>query len=388
MSFEQGQELSIIVQDPLYFSTRQYSERLTSQIEDYGHELRSIGGYISCNISINDSQNKINYWLKNGLGRHIEVYNPSLVKIGEYFVNSMSARLGPFQFDVGPLLDIGNRVSVTYSTIDTSVEPPLLGARVTTSVANNTASQARYGIVHKIYSINGATDTDAEQLRDSFVDDPTRAFPATSRKSNLSGNAGPSITLNCLGYWSWLKVYYYSNSATGDVNLSTKIQDVLGANPNGIFSTDYSKITSNTTQVSDYGSGERESEAILKDLCSRGDSSNNPYTIGFYNDRVLHYQPAPTSVEYQQRITGNRGITDAGDGIIKPWDVTPAKYLFYPDFLIGRNSPITTESLGTDPRVGFIETVSFRAPYDVSVNGIKLSNLDQVLAKRGIGGLE
>jgi len=56
--------------------------------------------------------------------------------------------------------------------------------------------------------------------------------------------------------------------------------------------------------------------------------------------------------------------------------------------LIGRNPPITTESLGTDPRVGFIETVSFRAPYDVSVNGIKLSNLDQVLAKRGIGGLE
>jgi hypothetical protein len=92
-------------------------------------------------------------------------------------------------------------------------------------------------------------------------------------------------------------------------------------------------------------------------------------------------------IEYQQRITGNRGITNIVDSIIKPWDVLPAEYLFYPDFLVGRHPPITTETLGTDPRAGFIETVSFRAPYDLSVNGIKLSNVDQVLAKRGIGGM-
>lgn len=386
-TFHRSRELSIIVSDPLYYSSRSYSERLTNQIDDFSHELRAIGGYWAATITINDSQRKIEDWIEYGLGRHIEVYNPALDKIGEYFVDSMSAALGPFQYEIGPLLDIGNRISVTYSEVDSVTEPPTVGIRVTTAVANNAISQARYGIIHKIYSINEAIATDATQLRDMLVDDPTRAFPATSRSSNLSGQSGPSVTLNCLGYWHWLKTYYYENSATGDVDLSTKIQDVLGDDPNGIFSTDYEQITTNTTQVPDYGSGERDGEAILKDLNSRGDAGNNPYTIGFYNNRVLVYRAVPTAVEYQQRITGNRGIADIGDEKIEPWDVTPAEYLFYPDFLVGRHPPITTESLGTDPRVGFIETVSFRSPYDLSVNGIKLSNVDQVLARRGMGGM-
>ena len=116
--------LTILAQDPLFYSTRTYSERITPQVSGYSHEIRSIGGYFSARITINASKKKIEDWIDYGLGRHIVVYSPSLVVIFEGFVNSIQANLGPLQFTVGPLLDIKNRVAVTYSTVDTSVSPP------------------------------------------------------------------------------------------------------------------------------------------------------------------------------------------------------------------------------------------------------------------------
>lgn len=353
----------------------------------YSHEVRSIGGYFSARITISASKKKVEDWIDYGLGRHIVVYSPSLVVIWEGFVNSIKASLGPLEFTIGPLLDIKNRVAVTYSTVDTSVTPPAIGARVTTSTANNTTSQARYGIIGANHSTDGDTATGAAQLRDMLVNDPNRAYPPTSRDSNLSGG-GASVELECAGYWHWLNVYNYANTAgAGDVNLSTKIQSVLAANPNGLFSTDYSMITTNTTQRPAYEDGNRTAEAILKDLNSKGDSSFNSYTMGFYAGRRFYYQPAPAEIAYQQRITGNRGIVNKLDLVTRPWDVLGARWIFYPDFLIGRFPPITGANLGTDPRAGFIETVGFRAPYEVSVNGVKLNTLDQVLARRGLGSI-
>jgi hypothetical protein len=69
-----------------------------------------------------------------------------------------------------------------------------------------------------------------------------------------------------------------------------------------------------------------------------------------------------------------------------PWNVLPARWIFRPDFLVGRFLPISAASLGSDPRAAFIEVVQFDAPYSLSINGRKLSQLDQVLARRGLGG--
>lgn len=386
MSHFQTLGLSLIVSDPLLKTDRStLSQNLTSKITSYSQELRLIGGFYSASIKMNLREEEINDWIQNGIGRHIEVNNPAGVIIWEGFVNSLDVKTGEDTFPVGPLTDIGNRVSVTYSTIDTSTNPPTLGSRVTTAVANNTASQAKYGIWHKILSINGAVAADATQLRDMVVNDPIRAYPATSDDLSFSGSGTFTVTINMLGYWHWLLAYYYENSATGDIDLSQKITDTITASPNAVFSSDYTKITANTTQVGDYASGEQTGMTILKDLVNRGDSSYNPYSIGVYAGRRFVYAAIPTELKYQRRR--GKSVTDILDGEIKAWDIQPAQWLFRPDFLVGRNPPITAATLGQDPRANLIETVKFSTPYKLSINGRKLSQIDQVLAQRGIGGM-
>jgi hypothetical protein len=378
--------LSITASDPLVKTDRSALSRdlSASKITSYSHELRRVGGYYAATIALADLEEGLNDWIQNGIGRHIEVYNPVLEVVFEGFTDKISLRMGEDTFNIGPLVDIGNRLAVTYSTVDTATNPPTIGARETTATTDNSSSTGKYGIWEKIHSVNGATSTDATQLRDMLVNDPTRAFPATSGDLALGRAGSFNMTLSILGYWHWLKAYYYSNSATGDINLSQKIQDVLAADTNSIFSTDYSKITTNTTQVGDYASGKQTAETILKDLNGRGDSSDNPYSIGFYANRRLVYAAIPTDIKYSKRR--NKPIKDKLQGLVRPWDVNPAEWIFRPDFLVGRHPPITAATLGTDPRAGLIETVKYSSPYGLTVNGRKLSQIDQVLAKRGIGG--
>jgi hypothetical protein len=385
-SFFQSRQLSLIAADPLYLSTRTFSRRLTANVSQYRHEIRAIGGYYSANISIADNPRRLEEWASYGLGRHITTYNPSLVKIWEGFINQINITEGSESFTIGPLIDIGNRQVVTYSPVNAGIEPPAVGARVTAATGNNTDSQALYGIWQKVTGANQVTSTEAGQLRDKLLADPTIVYPDTSLDSSFQSNNELSVELLCLGYWHFLTGYYYANTGvTGYESISTKIQNVLAANPNSIFSADYSMIATNATLVKKYEDGTRTAETILREVNSLGDSSFNAYTMGFYNDRQFVYQPMPTEVTYQRRATGNRGITNQVNREIMPWDIVPARWIFRPDFMVGRHPPITAATLGIDPRAAFIETVQFDAPYGLSVNGHKLSQIDQVFARKGLG---
>lgn len=387
-SFHQSQGLSLIISDPLFYTNRSFSQRLTNQVERYSHEIRAVGGFWSSALTINDRQSHIEDWIQYGLGRHLELYNPALVVAWEGFVNKITATLGPFQYEIGPLLDIGNRVSVTYSTIDPSTSPPTMGVRETTSVEDNTDSQGRYGIVEKFYSLNGATSTEAEQIRDAYLNDPKYAYPFTSRQSSLGGGSGPSVAIECLGYWHWLRAFYPVLAGPGYVAANVKIQNVLGDNPNiGMFSSDTSMIAANATLVRAQETGERTAEDIIKGVVSMGDSSLNLYSAGFYAGRRFVYQPVNRAVEYQQRIASNRGLVNEVNREIKPWDAQAGKYILFPDFLVGRFPPTTSVTLGSDPRVGFVEVARFTAPWGLSLDGKKMSQLDQRLARKSMGSL-
>lgn len=385
-SYYSSKRLTIVSEDPLFLTSRSLRQTLTGQIERYSHEIRAIGGYYSASIQIKDRPGKIEDWIDYGLGRHILVFNPALEIIWEGFVNKLTATLGPFQFETGPLLDIGNRIAVIYTQENTTVDPPVTGVQVTTATTNNTDSQARYGIIQKFYSINGSSSTVALQLRDTYANDSKRAYPATSRQTNVSGTNDPTVTIDCLGYWHYLRAFYPTNAATGYVNLSASLQTILAANPNTMYSTDYSQITTNTTQVRASLDGKRTAEDIIKDYVTKGDSSNNAYNCGFYGGRTLYYAPIPTSIEYQQRISSTLGVVNSVNRVVQPWDVQAGRFILFPDFLVGRFPPTTSIGIGTDPRVGFIQVAKFTAPYSASLDGKPYSQLDQILARKGISG--
>lgn len=383
MSAFQSRDLTIHYSDPLWFSDRK--EGTAIDFSSYSHELRAIGGFYKAKLTLDENQFQIDEWIERGIGRHIDIYNPELEIIFEGFVNKLSVTIGTLQYSIGPLISIANRIKARYTPVDTTVDPPVRGAQTETATSSNTDSQALYGIIDGVLNVNDANQTEAEQVRDTILNDVSRAFPATSRKSSLSGGQS-SLTLDILGYWHWLGTYIYNNSATGQVNLSDKIIAILAAEPNGIFSTNTNEITSNTTQVQDGEDKDKEAITLLKQLNSLGDASFNRYNMGFYQDRKFRYEVAPSEVEYHQRITGNEGITTPIGSKVEPWNVKPAKWLFYPDFLVGRHPPITASTLRSDPRAGFIESVKFSLPDTLDINGDKLDESDVLLERIGLKG--
>jgi len=384
MSILGNGKLAINTFTPLALGSKKFLSSYRRQVSDYSHTISALGGYDNASFAIFASPQEILAWL-GALGRHIEVKSEKLTIVWEGYINQITVTLGPFEYTLGPLRDIGNRVRVLYSTVDTSTDPPTTGVRVSTASTNDTDSQNKYGILERVQSLGGATSDIALQVRGKVLEE--YKTPSTSRQSNLSGDNQPSVTVECLGYWHWLNNYYYNNTSTGTQSINAKIQAVLGAEPNGtIFSSDYTKIDDPTAE--DVGTQEnknRTAATVIKQLVSLGDASANRYTAGFYAGQRFVYTNAPTTYAYKQKIFRNPDLLRRVQRQIDPYEVTPAEWIFYPDLLIGQRPPVNLSLLQSDIRAGFIENVEYTAPNDLSVNGVKVNTLNQFLARVGLG---
>lgn len=383
-SFEQSQELSILVFEPLVSGTALVTDQLGNQLNSYSHTITALGGYESLSITINDRQLNVEDWLGNGIGRHIEAYNPSLVKIWEGFVNTITINLGGLSVVRGPLMEVSNNVAITYSTIDTSITPPAIGARVTSTFNTDSDSQSKYGELTAILSTGGIDGSEVSAIRDTFLNENKE--PQTSQQITVGGGGEISMTLDCLGYYHFFKRYVYNQTAsTGTANLSVILSAIIAADPNSIFSTSTTNITTNTLAVKQYTNDNTSAWKLIQGLIARGDTSDNRYIFQILNDRIPTYAAIPTSVEYQQRLSdpAQRVETTAGTEV-KPWDIQAAKWLFVPDFLIGKTQPA---DLRLDARMIFIESVTYTMPWGLSIQGGNTDKLGQKLAKLGLGGI-
>lgn len=377
-------------------------DRLGEKYSAYSHVTQADGGWWSAGLSLNGNLVDMEDWFERGLGRHIEVYNPALVQIWGGFVNKVTLSAGPLTATRGPLLDIANRVSVAYTPItDATTNPITTGDAAVTTIAENTASQTRYGIVEKVLDagqllhwidtgppiVNHFLD---EQYRDTYLAE--NAWPKTSEDLGIGSTSEPRVELELLGYIHWLQAYIVDMVNIGDYDAiyisyadpidTGKLQLVLGADPNGLFSTDYTQMDFNGILTSSYEDGTRDAWTIIKELVSMGDANNNRMLFGVYGGQQVYYKAAPTTTIYQHRMTGRDMVVEPfGGGMeIRPWDVQAGEWLFLPDFLAGRSQPSDKRR---DPRYLFIESVTFTAPYSVQIRGGALDTLAQLTAKGG-----
>lgn len=354
---------------------------LTDLVISYSHETTTTEGYKRASFTLSGDQIDVEDWFENGLFRDVVAYNDANGVIYNGFVNKVTIVVGGRSLTRGPMIDIVNRLSVSYTPLDTTTNPPVRGNKTKTALANDTVSQARYGILQDIYNGGDCTDADALIIRDSQLEE--LRDPETSEMLSLQGGV-PSVSVECLGYYAFLDKYIYTNSTTGTVALSTKLQNVLTASPNAIFSTNYEKITSNTLAVAANEIEDRKAWDVIKGELAKGDASNNRYTFGIYKNRQAIYAPMPTAFAYQFQLA-NSVLELYGGGEMMPWDVQSGKWLFYTDFLTGKSRPIT--DLRKDPRALFIESASFTAPYGLSLNGGKVRTSQQIMARLGLGGV-
>lgn len=375
--------LALNITEPLWYTT---SLNLSYTLAQATHQISPIwtayGGYWSMSLSWSAKPSEIDEWLDAGLGRHIELYAPTTEKIWEGYVSSVSANIGSLTVTRGPLLDtVANKVRVAFSTVDTSTTPPTVGIRAFTDWAEDADSQARYGIIERIISVGGASVSNADDIRDLALNEV--AEPATDEVDNLGAAADPTLNVEVLGYYHWLKAYVYNSTSTGETNASTKLAAVIAANPNSLLSA--SSIEANTLQVPQWENDNRVAESVIKGIVALGNATNNRTVFGFYNDRGAIYNTIPTTPIYTRTLAEpEQALKDyTTDRSIKPWEVQPGEIVFYSDLLVGRTG---TGSLLSDPRYLFIEQASYTIPWSLTLQGAKVNRLDQLMAQLGLGG--
>jgi hypothetical protein len=352
---------------------------ITHLMQSYSHTIAAYGGFLEATISLSGDQSVIEEWYTDGIGRHIVVVNPAGAVCWEGFVNSIEVVMGAFSATRGPLLNVANRVSAMYTPIiEAETEELVTGTETETTIAEDLVSQQRYGIWEKVINAGTVTDDDAEYIRDTYLEDNRE--PSVS--SDISfGNSGSdaNVTLHCRGYIDWLN-YAYNDTTDDYVMASTKVAAVVTAEPNSMLT---SSVDTNGILVSSLEDGNRMASAIIEEIVSMGDIYDNRWLYGCYENRVVYYNAAPTTVEYFTHLTFPHQVVFLNrSSPIDPWDIRPGKWLELLDF---RSYGVSPTDIYENPSTVFIEEVSYTAPNQVQMSGKKIQRVEQLLARLGIG---
>lgn len=355
------------------------------RMSDYSHVLSAWLGLDNASITIQGSQDYIEWWIDRALGLHIEINDQTLDKPFEGFVNQYNAQIGTVSASGGPLMDVINRCTVTYSPIDPTASPPAKGPETETLAVDDDDSIERFGVIEGVISGGTATESDAEYLRDAVLED--KSFPEESEDIATGGGAVGSITLQILGYWAWIDRFIFNDATNSTVTTGTKIESALAADPNNLISPLYDWIDDPGLLVAAEERDNRMALSVIKACAARGGASYERWLFGIYQDQIARFEAIPSLPIYQHRIGGRDQIIESygAEAEIWPWAVRAGQWTFLPDYLAGRSFP--TQGLRRDPRFIFNEQVTYTWPWQVSISGLRAGKLDQILANYGMGGM-
>lgn len=354
---------------------------------DFGFESLAIGGcwaaYLGNSFDIQQAED----WYEFGLAREMKFFDHENAWVWEGFVNKVTINAGDISEVRGPLLDIANRVTATYTPRDFSVFPPVDYSQTQTTIMEDISSQQTYGVIEQTVSAGTCPDDVAIKVQTQYIQE--NSLPRTGGQVSITpGSAqAPMVTLELLGKVHFMTRYIYDNTSNGLSYLSDKIKAILGYDPNGIISTDYKYIEDNFYLVNDLEEKLRFAWDILSEMLTIGnDINDNRRLFGLYEDGVAIYQSMPVTPSYIYRLGGPQALYDYNmqSAMIYPWRIKPGKWITVPDFLIGRN--VLSTSLYGDPRNHFIESVKYSAPRTVDLSGGQNSRLAQMLAKISYSG--
>lgn len=354
-------------------------------MQNWRHAISAFGGFESASFEITDKRSVLQDWILNGLFRPIIVKDNYLTTIWEGFIDSITINQAGLSVTHGPVTQIQNRIFAIYSGVDTSVYPPQVGVRKKTPTQNNLSSQAIWGIWPFILSLAGVSDANSDQLVSMYLQE--HGEPEKNSNFSFSGNE-ISLTINCVGWSNVLKYPFNYTTNSGTVAIDARIKQVLAASPNsGWISSDYSRITANTTAVPQYENDDQLALEHLRGLTAMGDASLQRYVTGVYEDRKVVYAPVSSQIDYTLELGDpKRQVFDSGGNLIPPWKIRPGSWIFFSDFIPGLGSPFT--DFKKDPRMLRVETIQFdmRTPFAVEFTGGTTSNYEQRSARLGLRG--
>lgn len=372
---------------PLWVSNDWPPVEFRREIVSYNQQSAALGGYWAGSVRLSLSRSEAESLYGQELGRHVEMFD-SFGKFFEGCVNKATYNFGSVTVVRGPLLNVANHVRCLYSTLDTTDPTQVVGVREVTSTIQDSDSQDKYGILQMVLSVGGAATGNPEQIRDTYLED----FKDPVITSTLSVGAMPTmtVTLEIVGYSQFLNTYVLENASTGTQSASAKIQYILGANPNSIYSTDYDRIDTNATQINVLESDYRLAWDVLKSVVAEGDSSYNRWLFAVYDEQTAEYNSIPLDSEYEYKLADKKQLIYDKKGLVYPWRLRPGKWLTISDLLPGYLTiinPTTQSELRQNPRMMFIENVTYNLPNSLSIVGSQVGKTSQLLARLGLGGI-
>jgi hypothetical protein len=378
---------TVYVNRPVYLGGEPIGE-FPRPISSYDHEISADEGYKRATIGFTGNQMDMDEWLGEGLGREIVTIAADGTEAWRGFVNKVTAKIGGVTLSYGPLIETVNRVVTWYVPIldagdPATNTPPILGERQPTLASEDEASQRRYGILERILSTGNAWPDDVDNAQEVFLEE--HKAPTSSTEISI-GDKGSTIEINieCLGHYEWFKIYVYNGGTGLSVEASTKVTTVVAADPNGIFSTDVSKIDFNGYLVLDSEDEDRTAEAILRSITTVGDINYTRWILGVYENRRVYYEAVSDDLAYLYHIMETASfLTDYTGAPVPHLKIRPGRWLYIPDLLVGRNYSTRRD----DPRYIFIESVKFTSPNRVTITGSRSEKLSQRLEQIGLGGM-
>lgn len=378
--------LTAIVQPPLLSTggtaTAVYDNLFDYQTTRYDQSKAATIGYDSMNMDIIVSEAEVRDWLTNGIGRHIEIYATS-GRVWEGFVNQINLTIANTTLNIGPLLDISNSIRVDYTTRRWDTNPPIGGDPASTAFAQNDPSVNRWGTFEEVISGGEGVAATMLAMRNSKLNE--LAWPRVSQDLS-SGTSGQGVlSLSCLGYYHMLNRYLFTANTgdTGEVNISNKLEDVLADDPDTLFAATNAVVEANTLQVPSFDDGSRTGLSVIQELVGLGFASGQRAMFQVGNNRRVVYKALPLDMEakYVYGMYDNYPLLALRDGTtVKPWDIQVGEWIEIESLAA---KPIDSDlPRHSDPRFIFIESVSFTAPDDISIQGGIGNTLKEKIAER------
>jgi len=249
-------------------------------------EHRRIGGDWKATFRLyaND-RNLAEDFLFLGVGREVKIYNDrGIVDFGGMiYVVTLSTGGSKVR---ASLLETSNRVWARWQEAGTA--NPV--ARST--VFNNTASQALYGIKEEVWSAGQQVSvTEASQYAEKQLIEygwPTPEAIEISPGKKLSDR--PMLEFTCFGWWHTLgHIRYNQTVLTGGTAASLLVNTIVSDPEVGQFIRNI-EIESNGTRIEQTIDADMGADAIVKSVVDMGDPAMNTWVAGIDHTREFYYR--------------------------------------------------------------------------------------------------
>lgn len=193
------------------FSERGFTPEGTFKVDSYS--WKAIGGPDKASISVTGDVHQL--WLLLDLLRcPVELYNEYELPTWWGYAASVTVRVGGVEIGVS-VDSMANSVTVVYAALAGGQQTA--GTRATTSAAINSDSVATYGTREMRVSLNDATQSQAEQLRDIVLANRKYPLPLVAATgANAEGSF--SATIECRGWWETLSWKAYATAIVKEEN--------------------------------------------------------------------------------------------------------------------------------------------------------------------------